>query len=117
MKLEALLISKRTDGESNTALEAIRALQYEGTKAQIAQSFKEQGNEMVKAKMWRDAKEFYTKGVAVLTAKGADDKWEKGEDPELEAKKEKQLEEQIYVNRALCNLELSTRFVLPMGVL
>ena len=63
---------------------------------------------MVKAKMWRDAKEFYTKGIAVLTAKGADDKWEKGEDPELEATKEKALQEQIYVNRALCNLELSS---------
>ena len=96
------------DGENNTALEAIQALQYEGTKAEIAQGFKEQGNEMVKAKMWRDAKEFYTKGLAVLTAKGADDKWEKPEDPELEAEQEKQLEEQIYVNRALSNLELGT---------
>src|SRR5271163_5015772 len=112
MKLKALLITRRADGVNNTALEAIRALQYEGTKAEIAQSFKEQGNEMVKAKMWRDAKEFYTKGVAVLTAKGADDKWEKGEDPELEAKKEKELEEQIYVNRALCNLELGNEKVL-----
>lgn len=111
------LISERTDGENNTALEAIRALQYEGTKAEIAQGFKEQGNEMVKAKMWRDAKEFYTKAVAVLTAKGADNKWEKGEDPDLEAKKEKQLEEQIYVNRALCNLELSMKSVLRIGVL
>ena len=114
MKLKALLIRRRADGVKNTALEAIRALQYEGTKAEITQSFKEQGNEMAKAKMWRDAKEFYTKGVAVLTAKGADDKWEKGEDPELEAKKEKELEEQIYVNRALCNLELSMESVVPM---
>jgi hypothetical protein len=64
---------------------------------------------MVRTKMWRDAKEFYIKGLAVLTAKGADDKWEKGEDPELEAKKEKELEEQIYVNRALCNLELGNK--------
>jgi len=67
---------------------------------------------MVRAKMWRDAKEFYTKGLAVLTAKGADDQWEKGEDPELEAKKEEELEEQIYVNRALCNLELGNEMVL-----
>jgi hypothetical protein len=67
---------------------------------------------MVRAKMWRDAKEFYIKGLAVLTAKGADDKWEKGEDPELEAKKEKELEEQTYVNRALCNLELGNEKVL-----
>jgi hypothetical protein len=67
---------------------------------------------MVRTKMWRDAKEFYTKGLAVLTAKGTDDKWEKGEDPELEAKKEKELEEQIYVNRALCNLELGNETIL-----
>ena len=99
---------RRVDSETNTALEAIRALQYEGTKAEIAQGFKEQGNEMVRAKMWKDAKEFYSKGLAVLTAKGADDKWEKPEDPGLEAKKEKQLEEQIHVNRALSNLELGT---------
>ena len=48
---------------------------------------------MVRAKMWRDAKEFYIKGLTVLTVKGGDDKWEKGENPELEAKKEKELEE------------------------
>lgn len=82
-------------------------MQYEGTKAEIAQGFKEQGNEMVKMKKWSDAKEFYTKGIAVLTARDANDKWEKGEDPEEESKKQKALEEQIYVNRALCNLELS----------
>ena len=84
-------------------------MQYEGTKVEIAQGFKEQGNAMVKAKQWKDAKEFYTKGIAVLVAKGADHKWEKGEDPELEAQKEKGLEEQIYVNRALCNLELGLK--------
>jgi hypothetical protein len=108
-KWKASLTSNRTDGENNTALEALQALQYEGTKAEIAQGFKEQGNEMVRAKMWRDAKEFYTKGISVLTAKGTDDKWEKGEDPELEAKKETALEERIYINRALCNLELRTK--------
>lgn len=105
------------DGENNAALEALQALQYEGTKAEIAQGFKEQGNEMVKAKLWRDAKEFYTKGIAVLTAKGADDKWEKGQDAEADAGKERELEEQIFVNRALCNLELSTKPVVPMWVL
>jgi hypothetical protein len=87
-------------------LDAIRALQYEGTKAEIAQGFKEQGNEMVKEKMWKDAREFYTKGLAVLTTT-LEDKWEKGEDAELEARKEKELKEQCYTNRALCHLELS----------
>lgn len=61
---------------------------------------------MVKEKMWRDAKEFYTKGIAVLMDK-SEEKWEKPEDPELEAKRERELAEQIYINRALCHLELS----------
>jgi hypothetical protein len=61
---------------------------------------------MVKARMWSDAKEFYTKGIAVLTDKSKD-KWEHGEDVELEAKKERELQEQSYTNRALCHLELS----------
>jgi hypothetical protein len=87
-------------------LDAIRALQYEGTKVEIAQGFKERGNEMAKAKMWMDAKEFYTKAIAVLTDR-SDHKWDRGEDPEVDAKKEKELEEQCYTNRALCNLELS----------
>jgi len=87
-------------------LDAIRALQYEGTKVEIAQVFKEQGNEMVKDKKWGDAKEFYTKAIAVLTDK-SEAKWEKGADPGLDAKKEKELEEQCFTNRALCNLELS----------
>jgi hypothetical protein len=62
---------------------------------------------MVKSKMWKDAKEFYTKAVAVLTDK-SEAHWEKGEDPESESKKEKELEEQCFTNRALCHLELST---------
>ena len=93
-------------GGDNIALDAIRALQYEGTRAEIARGFKEQGNEMVEQKLWRDAKEFYTKGIAVLTGKEPD-VWEKGEDPREEMEREKILEEQIFVNRALCHLELS----------
>ena len=84
----------------------MKALQYEGTKAEVLQNFKDQGNELVKGKRWTDAKEFYTKGIAVLTTK-ADDKWEKPENEDEEAASLSLLEEQIYVNRALCNLELS----------
>lgn len=61
---------------------------------------------MVAEKSWADAKEFYTKGLAVLNDK-SEDKWEKPEDPEADAKLVKQLKEQIYANRALANLELS----------
>lgn len=87
-------------------VEAIKALQYEGTKAEIAQGFKERGNEMVAEKNWSDAKEFYTKGIAVLVDK-TEDKWDKPADMEAEERLRLTLEEQLYVNRALCNLELS----------
>lgn len=95
----------RPTDEDNDLLEAMKALQYEGTKSEVVQNFKEQGNEMVKSKRWTDAKEFYTKGVAVLTSK--DDKWDQPENDDEEATKLRLLEEQIYINRALCNLELS----------
>lgn len=81
-------------------------MQYEGTKSEVIQGFKDQGNEMVKVKKWKDAKEFYTKGVAVLLSK-AEGKWDAPEDAEDEKQKLKLLEEQIFVNRALSNLEMS----------
>lgn len=67
---------------------------------------------MVAEKKWSDAKEFYSKGIAVLVDK-SEDKWDKPADMEAEMKQRKALEEQLYTNRALCNLELST--LLPMG--
>ena len=103
----------RLDGQ-NIELEAIRALQYEGTPAEIAQSFKEQGNDMTKVKKWKDAREFYTKGIAVLSQKKtspaaregvSDEQWTS--DEKVEELKESGIEEACYVNRALCNLELS----------
>lgn len=87
-------------------MDAIRALQYEGTKVEIGRGFKEQGNEMVKEKRWDDAKKFYTKAIAVLTDKSKD-KWETTGDAEVEARNEKHLEEQCFTNRALCQLEMS----------
>ncbi|KIW19466.1 hypothetical protein PV08_00038 [Exophiala spinifera] len=92
------------DGE-NIMIEAIKALQYEGTKAEVAQGFKERGNEMVAEKKWADAKEFYSKGIAVLVDRG-EDKWDKPQDMEAEQKQQSLVEEQLHVNRALCNLEL-----------
>ncbi|RMZ88587.1 hypothetical protein DV736_g4183, partial [Chaetothyriales sp. CBS 134916] len=91
-------------GEDENLVDAFRALQYEGTKAEVVQGFKNQGNEAIKEKRWKDAKEFYTKGIAVLTAK--EGKWDEPEDAAAEAQQLKVLKEQVYVNRALCNLEL-----------
>lgn len=79
-------------------------MQNEGTRADVATSFKEQGNEAVEEKRWIDAKDMYTKSIAVIYAK--EDKWEKPEDPEVEKKTLRRMEELSHINRALCNLEL-----------
>jgi tetratricopeptide (TPR) repeat protein len=110
-----------TDGEGgeNVQLEALKALAYEGTRAEVAENFRQQGNECARAKQWTDAKEFYDKAIAALHGpkRQVDEDYE-GEvdgvgpkvqeietDEEAEAKKEKDIEEACYVNRALCNLE------------
>ncbi|OJD15724.1 hypothetical protein AJ78_04059 [Emergomyces pasteurianus Ep9510] len=97
-------LSKATDGdEENIGLEAIRALQYEGTRAEVAHGFRESGNEVTREKKWSDGKEFYTKAIAVLTG---ENKWEKSDDPDGDLLKEREIAEACYTNRALCNLEL-----------
>ncbi|KAL9601656.1 MAG: hypothetical protein Q9219_002376 [cf. Caloplaca sp. 3 TL-2023] len=96
------------DPEDNIQLEALRALQHEGTRAEIALGFKERGNEMVSEKRWKDAKEFYTKGIRALKTplKPPGSQTTTTNSDETETSKEKQIEEACYVNRALCNLEL-----------
>lgn len=60
-----------TDGEGgeNVMLEAIKALAYEGSKAEVAANFREQGNEAARGKLWKDAREFYTKAIASVQGK------------------------------------------------
>jgi hypothetical protein len=91
------------EGE-NVLLDALQALQNEGSRAEVAQTFKTQGNEAVQELKWVDAKEFYTKAITVINAK--EDKWEKPEDPKEEAALLVKLTEASHINRALCNLEL-----------
>lgn len=108
-----------TDGKGgeNIALEALKALAYEGTRAEIAENFRQQGNECARAKQWPDAKEFYGKAIAALNGpQNARDPDAAGPDvidvqvdEEEEAKKERATEEACYVNRALCNLEKGER--------
>lgn len=90
--------------EENPELDAIRALIYEGTRAEIASNFREQGNEDARLKRWKEAKEFYTKGLAALKGERKD------EDPsgEDENRKEAAIKELLLVNRALCHLEIRT---------
>jgi len=125
------------DDTENPALEALKALAYEGTVAEVAGNFREQGNECARAKQWTDARQYYDKALAVVkhgvpkpevneSLQFKDDEgppkvdWleekpqegeteiEKEVDPAEEAKKEREIEEACFVNRALCNLELST---------
>ena len=104
-----------TDGEGgeNVELEALKALAYEGTRAEIAQNFREQGTELVRAeKRYSEAREFYTKALQALKAPPLPPDPEQGPpvvaiDDEAEARKERSIEEACLVNRALCNLEMS----------
>ncbi|KAL4808186.1 hypothetical protein BDV18DRAFT_134407 [Aspergillus unguis] len=98
-------ISKAVDenGE-NIMLDALQALQNEGTRGDVAQNFREQGNDAAREKRWIDAKEFYTKAIAVLRSK--EQKWDKPEDEKEEERLKKEVEEASYINRALCHLEL-----------
>lgn len=73
--------------EENLELEALQALAYEGTPTEIAANFKTQGNEAYREKRFRDALEFYSKGLA---AKCGDE----------------ELESALLLNRAAVNLEL-----------
>ncbi|KAK4613921.1 Hsp70/Hsp90 co-chaperone cns1 [Fulvia fulva] len=104
-----------TDGEGgeNVMLEAIKALAHEGTKVEVAENFRTQGNEAARDKLWSDAREFYTKAIGTLrgtitTTEVEDDTEHKviEIDEAAEAKKEREIEEACLTNRALCNLEM-----------
>ncbi|KAJ8481730.1 hypothetical protein ONZ51_g5828 [Trametes cubensis] len=75
------------DAADDVAISALQSLAYEGTPDEIAQNFKEQGNDYFKGKRYREALGFYTQGV---DAKPTDN-------TTLEA---------LLCNRAACNLEL-----------
>lgn len=97
-----------TELEENDELEAFKALAYEGTPAEIALNFKEQGNECFKEGKWADAKEFYTKGIQVLQIeqrkRASEAKNDHVKSPEEH--EELQILETSLVNRAACHLSL-----------
>lgn len=78
-----------TDGEGgeNTNLEALKSLAYDGEPDEIATNFKNQGNDCYKAKNYKAAIDYYTKGLEI----------ECGIDS---------INSALYLNRAACNLEL-----------
>lgn len=101
--------------EDNDQLNAIRALAYEGTRAEVAENFKSHGNDLVKTKHWSDAREFYTKALHALKNPSHPQPVEDGLpdvkvmeiDEEAERRREVSIEEACYANRALCHLEMS----------
>ncbi|CUS24428.1 LAQU0S16e01486g1_1 [Lachancea quebecensis] len=78
-----------TDGEGgqNVELEALKALAYEGEPHEIAENFKNQGNDLYRAKRYRDAREIYNRGIDI----NCDDA---------------KVNESLFSNRAACELEL-----------
>jgi len=99
-----------TSLEENDDLEALKALAYEGTPLEVASGFKERGNESFKEKGYKDAKEFYTKGIDVLLLevrkRQKGEKKSEEEGGEEEVKREISVLEACLVNRAACHLEL-----------
>ena len=96
-----------TDLEENDELEALRALAYEGSPAEVALGFKDRGNESFRDKQWKDAKEFYGKAVEVLLIEVRKRQaGQKTAADEEEVKKEIGILEACLVNRAACHLEL-----------
>lgn len=94
-----------TDLVENDDIEALRALAYEGTPLEVATGFKERGNESFQIRSWKDAKEFYTKGINVLlleVRKRQRGELEAGEDDKAQVG----VLEATLVNRAASNLEL-----------
>ncbi|KAJ3790684.1 40S ribosomal protein S7 [Lentinula aff. detonsa] len=75
------------DPAENTSLAALQSLVHEGTPDEIAENFKEQGNDYFKGKRYRDAVGFYTQAIDA-----------KPDTPSLL--------EALLCNRAACNLEL-----------
>ncbi|KAI1928528.1 HSP70/90 co-chaperone [Ophidiomyces ophidiicola] len=101
-------------GGENMFLEAIRALQHEGTQLEVARGFRETGNELAREKKWGDAREFYDKALATVRVKeGGQVVWDVSADPEGDREAMREVEEKVLVNRALCNLEMSMDFSAP----
>ncbi|CDO68732.1 hypothetical protein BN946_scf184652.g59 [Trametes cinnabarina] len=75
------------EATDDAAISALQSLAYEGTPDEVAQNFKEQGNDYFKGKRYREARDFYTQGIDA-----------KPED--------KSILEALLCNRAACNLEL-----------
>jgi len=75
------------DDTENATIAALQSLVHDGTPDEIAQNFKDQGNDYFKGRRYREALGFYTQGIDA-----------KPTDPTMQ--------EALLCNRAACNLEL-----------
>lgn len=75
------------DSDTQTALDALQSLAFDGTPDEVALNFKTQANDYFKSKRYREALGFYSQAIDA--------------NPE-----DKALLETLYANRAACNLEL-----------
>ncbi|GAA6061365.1 hypothetical protein JCM10212_005819 [Sporobolomyces blumeae] len=80
------------DGQTDPSdtLAALQALAYEGDPSEIAEGFRQQGNDLFKARKFRDAMGFYSRAIDECG-------------PSLDVDERRTL----YSNRAACNLELA----------
>ncbi|KAG6850155.1 hypothetical protein H0H93_000282 [Arthromyces matolae] len=76
-----------TDDTEDSSLAALQSLVHDGTPDEVAQNFKEQGNEYFQGKRYREALGFYTQGLDATPTDIV-------------------LREALLCNRAACNLEL-----------
>ena len=119
MKKVPLFMNSLDDyDEDNEQLQALRAIAYEGTRAEIGQNFREQGNDCVKQKQYLNARDFYTKALQAL--RGPVQPRDPNEkdvviDEEAEERQERAIEEACCTNRALCNLEMSITTLMTSG--
>ncbi|KXL45020.1 hypothetical protein M433DRAFT_67935 [Acidomyces richmondensis BFW] len=126
-KVPLFMTSLDNVDEDNEQLEALKALMYEGTRAEIADNFRNQGNDCVKQKQFRDAREFYTKALQALKAPRpqppsrdegdtrSDARVVEDGDDEDDTRTERAIEEACHANRALCNLEMNCAAALKLN--
>ncbi|CDO93286.1 unnamed protein product [Kluyveromyces dobzhanskii CBS 2104] len=80
-------MNKLDPDENNVELEALKAMAYEGEPDEIATNFKNQGNDLFKAKRFKDARAMYFKGVDIKCNVAS-------------------INESLYLNLAACELEI-----------
>ncbi|GAB0132706.1 hypothetical protein EsDP_00001134 [Epichloe bromicola] len=111
-----------TEMEENDDIAALQALNYEGTPLENGIDFKARGNECFKVRGYVDAREFYAKGIQILSLEERKRNQQGGggttrnpegdgvEEEEGSAEEEiaaqRQVLEALHVNRAACHLEL-----------